>query len=106
MAIAEPAATTADVVHDDKSTARRSTGTAKKRAARKDTNSVMRFFLGKVEGKKPALDREVATEKEALLESLKTGQTYFAVSEWRAVADLSKEIPQIRKEFVSHEERG
>ena len=53
----------------------------------------------------PVLDREVASEKEALLESLKTGQNYFAVSEWRAIADLSKEVPQIRKEPAKREER-
>jgi hypothetical protein len=51
------------------------------------------------------IDREVANEKEALLESLKTGQSYFAVSEWKAIADLSKEVPQIRKEAVRREER-
>ncbi len=65
----------------------------------------MRFFLGKADGKMPGLDREIPSEKEALLESLKTGQSYFAVSEWRAVADLSKDVPQIRKEAVKREER-
>jgi hypothetical protein len=65
----------------------------------------MRFFLAKADGRAPVLDREVANEKEALLESLKTGQSYFAVSEWKAIADLSKEVPQIRKEAVRREER-
>ena len=53
----------------------------------------------------PGLEREMSGEKEALLESLKTGQSYFAVSEWRAIADLSKEVPQIRKEAVKREQR-
>lgn len=53
----------------------------------------------------PGLEREMPGENEALLESLKTGQSYFAVSEWRAVADLSKQVPQIRKEPVKREER-
>ena len=65
----------------------------------------MRFFLGKADGKMPLLNREVGTENEALLESLKTGESYFAVSEWKAVADLSKDVPQIRKEIVRREER-
>jgi len=51
----------------------------------------------------PGFEREMPSEKEALLESLKTGQSYFAVSEWRAVADLSKDVPQIRKEAVKRD---
>jgi hypothetical protein len=99
----EPAA---DTVRDTKGGARRSAGTGKKRNSnRADANGAMRFFLGKADGKTPLLEREIATEKEALLESLKTGASYFAVSEWRAIADLSKEVPQIRKEAVKHEER-
>ena len=77
----------------------------KRVGARGDANGTMRFFLAKADGRAPVLDREVANEKEALLESLKTGQSYFAVSEWKAIADLSKEVPQIRKEAVRREER-
>jgi hypothetical protein len=99
----EPAA---DTVRDTKSGSRRAAGTGKKRNSnRADANGAMRFFLGKADGKTPLLEREIATEKEALLESLKTGASYFAVSEWRAIADLSKEVPQIRKEAVKREER-
>jgi len=36
-----------------------------------------------------------------MLESLKTGKNYFAVSEWKAVPDLSKKTPQIRSEPVA-----
>jgi hypothetical protein len=100
----EPAAS--DSVRETKSGARRAAGTGKKRsAARSEANDTARFFLGKADGKTPLLEREVASEKEALLESLKTGQSYFAVSEWRAIADLSKEVPQIRKEAVKREDR-
>ena len=77
----------------------------KRAGARGDANGTLRFFLAKADGRAPVLDREVANEKEALLESLKTGQSYFAVSEWKAIADLSKEVPQIRKEAVRREER-
>ncbi len=98
----EPAA---DGARDTKNATRRA-GTGKKRgAARSESNGTTRFFLGKGDGKTPGLEREMPGEKEALLESLKTGQSYFAVSEWRAIADLSKEVPQIRKEAVKREER-
>jgi hypothetical protein len=36
-----------------------------------------------------------------MLESLRSGMTYFAVSEFRATADLSGRAPQIRKEGVN-----
>jgi len=83
----------------------RRTAGRKRAAPRGDANGTMRFFVARADGKAPVLDREVANEKEALLESLKTGQSYFAVSEWKAIADLSKEVPQIRKEAVRREER-
>lgn len=99
----EPAA---DTARDAKSGARRAAGAGRRRgASRGESNGTARFFLGKADGKMPVLDREVGSENEALLESLKTGQSYFAVSEWKAVADLSKEVPQIRKDAVKREER-
>jgi hypothetical protein len=98
----EPAA---DAARDAKSGARRAATGKRRGVARTESNGTMRFFLGKADGKMPGLDREIPSEKEALLESLKTGQSYFAVSEWRAVADLSKDVPQIRKEAVKREER-
>lgn len=95
-----------DIARDTKSGARRTAGTGKKRNSNRiDANGTTRYFLGNAKGKTPLLEREIATEKEALLESLKTGASYFAVSEWRAIADLSKEVPQIRKEAVKREER-
>ena len=62
-----------------------------------------RFFLAKpgVGSTVPELDKEFPTEPEAIVESLKTGRTYFAVSEWRGVADFSGRKPQLRKEPVS-----
>ncbi len=98
----EPAA---DAARDAKSGSRRAATGKRRGVARTESNGTMRFFLGKADGKMPGLDREIPSEKEALLESLKTGQSYFAVSEWRAVADLSKDVPQIRKEAVKREER-
>jgi hypothetical protein len=62
-----------------------------------------RFFLAKpgLNGAVPELDREFATEPEVIVESLKTGRTYFTVSEWRGVADFSGRKPQLRSEPVS-----
>jgi hypothetical protein len=46
------------------------------------------------------LDRELDSEPEAIVESLKTGRSYFVISEWKGLADLSKKDPLIRKEAV------
>jgi hypothetical protein len=62
-----------------------------------------RFFLSKAESNGvPVLDREFASEPEALIESLKTGKSYFVISEWKGSADLSKKMPLVRKEAVAH----
>ena len=61
-----------------------------------------RFFLSKTENSGiPLLDREFSNEPEAMIESLKTGKSYFVVSEWKGLADLSKKTPLIRKEAVT-----
>jgi hypothetical protein len=63
----------------------------------------VRFFLGKSETNGvPVLDHEFASESEAIIESLKTGKSYFVISEWKGSADLSKKMPLIRKEAVSN----
>jgi hypothetical protein len=64
-----------------------------------------RFFLAKAgangaSGSIPALDRELATEGEAKIESLKTGLSYYSVVEWRATADFTGKNPQVRSEPV------
>ncbi len=61
-----------------------------------------RFFLAKAgsNGNTPALDREVASEGEAMIESLKSGLSYYCVAEYRAVADYSGKNPQVKKEAV------
>ena len=62
----------------------------------------VRFFLSKADSNGvPNLDRELESEPEAIVESLKTGKSYFVISEWRGLADVSKKIPLIRKESVS-----
>jgi hypothetical protein len=62
----------------------------------------VRFFLAKAgaNGTIPSLDREIATEGEAKVESLKTGLNYYTLIEWRATADLAGKNPQVRSEPV------
>ena len=66
------------------------------------TEPVERFFLTRsgADGAHPALDHEIASESEALVESLKTGLSYYVISEYRAIPDVSGKMPQIRKEAV------
>jgi len=60
-----------------------------------------RFFLAKPGSNgTPAFDRELTTEGEAMIESLKSGLSYYCVAEYRAVADYSGKNPQVRKEAV------
>jgi hypothetical protein len=104
MAIASTTESAPETVREPGRTGRR-TGGRRRGGARSEANGITRFFLAKTDGRSPLLDREIPNEKEALLESLKTGQSYFAVSEWKAVADLTRDVPQIRKEAVKKEER-
>ena len=61
-----------------------------------------RFFLAKpgANSSTPALDRECATEAEAMAEAFKAGATYYAVTEYRAVVDCTGKQPQFKKEVV------
>jgi hypothetical protein len=80
----------------------------KRRAAQASTSGgPLRFFLSKPETNgMPLLDQELGSEPEAMLESLKTGRSYFVVSEWRGSADLSKKVPQIRRESITAKKFG
>ncbi len=62
----------------------------------------IRFFLAKAgaNGTIPSLDREIATEGEAKIESLKSGLNYYSLIEWHATADFTGENPQVRSEPV------
>ncbi len=63
-----------------------------------------RFFLAKPGGsaETPVFGREFSKEGEAMVEALKSGITYYVVTEWRPVADLSGKTPQVRRETVIH----
>ena len=66
-------------------------------------NRSVRFFLSKGDGNGPPdLDRELVSEAEAIVESLKSGKSYFVISEWKGSVDLSKKVPLIRKEAVTN----
>jgi hypothetical protein len=67
-----------------------------------NSNGLVRYFLGKAESNDriPVLDKEVNTEGEALVESLRQGVTFYAVQEFRVVPDLAGRRPQLTKEPV------
>ena len=69
-----------------------------------ESNGNARYFLGKANGADgtPALDRELASEGEALVEALRLGVTFYAVQEFRVVPDFSGRKPQLNKEAVEH----
>ena len=79
--------------------------TPRRRSAPQDQSQIgsVRFFLAKADGANgtiPSLDREIATEGEAKIESLKSGLNYYSLIEWRATADLAGKNPQVRSEPV------
>ena len=83
--------------------ARTGRGGRKPKSGQGDSEEVLRFFLAKhgVADGVPNFEREFATEPEAMVESLKTGLSYYVVSEWRGVADFSGKKPQLRREPVT-----
>lgn len=62
-----------------------------------------RFFLARSGGGSgiPEFGKEFSGESEAMVESLRTGLSYFVVSEWRAIADLSGRKPQLGREAAN-----
>ena len=77
-------------------------GTRKMRNGQSNGAEVRRFFLAKPGGSHgvPEFSKEVPGEPEAMVESLKTGLSYFVLSEWRGVADFSGKKPQLGREAV------
>ncbi len=77
-------------------------GTRKARADQGGQTERQRFFLAKPGGGPgiPDLGEEFPGEAEAIVESLKTGLSYFVVSEWRGVADFSGRKPQLARQAV------
>jgi hypothetical protein len=71
-------------------------------AAAEPDGAQPRFFLGgeAKSGQAPELGLELQNEAEALVQSLKTGKTFYTLFQYRGVADCSSGKPQIRKEAV------
>jgi hypothetical protein len=85
----------------------RARGGKRRSAQRPSSSGTARFFLSKSDSNGiPNLDREFDNESEAIVESLKTGKSYFVISEWKGLADVSKKIPLIRKEAVSNKKHN
>lgn len=59
--------------------------------AGEENSGCVRYFLAKAngDGSTPALDREVATQREALVEALRLGATYYAIQEFRVIPDFA-----------------
>ena len=92
----------ADSKNGSETVSTRSRKGKRRSASTASSGGTVRFFLSKAESNGiPVLDREFPTEPEAILESLKTGKTYFVISEWKGAADLSKKMPLIKKEVVT-----
>jgi hypothetical protein len=76
----------------------------RRRSAPQDQSQIgsARFFLAKAgaNGTIPSLDREIATEGEAKIESLKSGLNYYSLIEWHATADFTGKNPQVRSEPI------
>ena len=67
-----------------------------------EANGNARYFLAKASGTDgtPALDREVTSEGEALVEALRLGVTFYEVHEFRVVPDFAGKKPLLGKEAV------
>jgi hypothetical protein len=77
-------------------------GTRKIRNGQTSAAEGERFFLAKTGGNSgvPEFSKEFPGEPEAMVESLKTGLSYFVVSEWRGIADFSGRKPQLGREAI------
>jgi hypothetical protein len=86
----------------DLQTSRSPRATRKIRSGQGSGRDGQRFFLAKPAGSNPLpeFSKEFPGEPEAMVESLKSGLTYFVVSEWRGIADLSGKKPQLGREAV------
>src|SRR5215469_14366795 len=67
-----------------------------------ESNGNARYFLARADGTDgtPALDRELTSEGEALVEALRLGVTFYAVQEYRVVPDYTGRKPLLNKEAV------
>ena len=101
---------TAEAIGDGKESqaSRSPRGTRKIRTGQASAGEAQRFFLAKPGSNNsvPELSKEFSAEAEAMVESLKTGLSYFVVSEWRGIADFSGRKPQLGREAVPGHPKG
>src|SRR5258707_14644076 len=83
----------------DSQSARATRGNGKGRMRQENGTEGQRFFLSEPDPANgvPELGKEFATEPEAIVESLKTGLSYFTLSEWRGAADFFRNKPHLKK---------
>ncbi len=97
-----PVPTTEPAEAKNSQTPTRPLRTPKQDGASPTATPTARFFLVKpgATGTTPVLDRECATEAEAMAEAFKAGTSYYTVTEYRAVVDCTGKQPQFKKEVV------
>lgn len=104
------AAGTAEMMGDGKDSQanRPPRGTRKVRPGQASATETQRFFLAKPGSNNgvPEFGKELPAEAEAMVESLKSGLSYFVVSEWRGIADFSGRKPQLGREAVAGRPKG
>jgi hypothetical protein len=95
-------ASTAKISRADGAEKTTTRGRRTRREAEEENNGHARYFLGKTDNDSvaPALEREVESEGEALVEALRLGVTYYTLQEFRVVPDFSGKRPQLKKESV------
>ena len=66
-------------------------GTNARRRHRNSSDPNLRYFLPKSGSSpaKPEFGQEMANEGEALIEALKSGQTFFTVAVWKSVPEVN-----------------
>jgi hypothetical protein len=66
-------------------------GANTRRRRRNGSDPNLRYFLSKSGSSpaKPELGQEMANEGEALIEALKSGQTFFTVAVWKSVPEVN-----------------
>ena len=82
-----------------------SNGVSAPRRRRHGTDANLRYFLIKPGSSpaKPELGPEVASEGEALIEALTSGQPFYTVTAWKAVPELNGGNPVIVKQAVARQ---
>ncbi|HET6843484.1 MAG TPA: hypothetical protein VFK06_17660 [Candidatus Angelobacter sp.] len=76
------------------------TPTTRRRRNGSDPNVSMRYFLSKngASSGKPDLGQEFTTEGDALIAALQSGQPFFVLTTWSAVAEMGSGHPIIVKQ--------